>query len=96
MAGWEISDVEDKLQLLLNKLSSLHAEKVQLEEKLLEKDKKTQQLKEQLEEYEDKIRIIKMTSPSEEIEGNDFRKEVRSTINGYIKEIDHCIAMLNK
>ncbi len=98
MPDYGLSDIEKKIQLLIKRLQSYHKENQNLEKKLLENENKIKKQQEQIKEYEEKIRIFKMTSPSEDGEGvdNEARREIRTTINSYIKEIDNCIAALNK
>jgi len=95
MSDSELSDIEKKFKLLLKRMRSLHNENLMLVEKMKKKDAEIMRHQDLLEASEEKMQILKMTAPSDENEG-EFRKEIHATINSYIKEIDGCIAILNK
>lgn len=96
MPGYKLSDIEETFQLLLKRLRNLYIEKKKLEQKILMKDQEIIRQQNQIKEYEESMHVLRMTTSSEDTESNVFRKEVRTTINNYIKEIDNCIAILNK
>lgn len=95
---------------LTQKIEEIKRKTIQLSEvhkklisKNIESEKQHSQLKEQLErerlkteELVNKIKIIKLAQNigSEDSERTDV-SELKRKINEYIKEIDHCITMLN-
>lgn len=98
MPDVNVSDIEEKFQLLLKRLRLLHNEKQKLEHKVIELESEIGSQKALLEGMEEKMDVLRMTSSPGDNEGNEheFRKEIRTTINSYIQEIDNCIALLNE
>jgi hypothetical protein len=88
----QLKRIHDKLQLLLKQHAALQKENVQLKEQLHSaKDQVSQQVK-SVEEMRQQISILKLgTGEMNEADKKEFEKR----INGYLKEIDRCIAMLS-
>ncbi len=89
-----IDSIEIKLEKLINKL-----DQIQLEKSNLQKDKDALKLKLQEQEIklaalDDKVKLMNI-SKSVDIEEDDV-KSTRLKINEYVREIDKCIALLNK
>ncbi len=75
----------------------MYHEKQKLTQKVLESQEIIARQQALLEELEEKVKMLKMTSsPGETPADGSFRKEMRTTLNAYIQEIDNCIALLNK
>lgn len=88
-----VERIQQKLQLLIRQLNALRKENEKLQ-------KETAQLKMQEGVYRDTIgqlnrqmEALKMTSGSL---GEDDKKAMEKQINGYIREIDRCIALLTE
>ena len=82
----------------LNKFVDLHEE---LKRKNVRLESDFSQIKSTLSEAESKIKKLedklKLASISESFNGSeDEMKETRKKINEYVREIDKCIALLNK
>ena len=82
----------------LNKFVDLHEE---LKRKNVKLESDISQLKSTLSEAESKIKKLedklKLASISESFNGSeDEMKQARKKINEYVREIDKCIALLNK
>ncbi|HEX5551870.1 MAG TPA: hypothetical protein VFX43_01395 [Chitinophagaceae bacterium] len=93
-----ISRLEEKFQLLLKKVQLLQEENQRLQNAVLEGQKQLQETREAVKELESKIALSKIatTTGNHGPGSQDQRAELRSTINKYIREIDHCIAQLNE
>jgi hypothetical protein len=96
-----IQRIEDKLYLLVKKLQQVQAENVLLREEVTVQQQALQEQQQSIEQLEEKLRLMKIAASAQgstttvSVEDEAFRKEVRSKINEYIKEIDRCIALLN-
>jgi biopolymer transport protein ExbB/TolQ len=95
-----IQRIDDKLHLLLKKLQQVQAENVLLKEQLQAQEETLAARDETIGILENKLHLAKMAvatqgTPSSREDDEEFRKEMRSKINDYIKEIDRCIALLN-
>ncbi|PSL33445.1 hypothetical protein [Chitinophaga ginsengisoli] len=95
-----IQRIDDKLHLLLKKLQQVQAENVLLKEQLQAQEETLAARDETIEALENKLHLAKMAvatqgTPSSREDDEEFRKEMRTKINDYIKEIDRCIALLN-
>ncbi|HVI49391.1 MAG TPA: hypothetical protein VM802_31285 [Chitinophaga sp.] len=95
-----IQRIEEKLQLLVKKHLQLQAENASLKEEVITQQETLLQQQQVIHGLEEKLQLSKLAAAAgggvaiaEENEA--FRKEVRSRINDYIKEIDRCIALLN-
>lgn len=98
MSGINLSNMEHNFQLLLKRMRFLYAEKQKLEQKVLEGQEDIAGQQARITELEEKIKMLKMSVHSGDgtPADNTFKKEMRSTLNAYIQEIDNCIAILNK
>ncbi|PSL49951.1 hypothetical protein CLV51_1011292 [Chitinophaga niastensis] len=95
-----IQRVEEKLLLLVKKHQQLQAENVLLKEEVKIQQQELQQQQQGLQGLEDRLQLMKIASTAQggtsiATEDEAFKKEIRSKINDYIKEIDRCIALLN-
>jgi hypothetical protein len=98
MTAVPISRVEEKVQLLLKKMLFLQEENQRLQNTVDLQQKGLQEQKEQIKELEQKISLLKIasTTGAGSPESSVVRKELKNTINQYIREIDHCIARLRE
>ncbi len=98
MSGINISHIDKKFQLLVKQVISLREENQRLSSSVQAGLEKIADQQNKINELQEKIKLLRMTSSSEEDSETEpnFRKEIRSTLNSYIQEIDNCIALLNK
>lgn len=87
-----IKSVNDKLQQLLKKHTSLKKENETLKDELRNLKQKEEEYQSTLQELDQKINILKVASG--EMSEKD-QKEFEKRINQYIKEIDKCIGLLS-
>lgn len=95
-----IQRIEDKLQLLVKKLQQVQGENVLLREQLQTLEETINAQQGIIDGMENKLHLAKMAvatqgAPATREEDDEFKKEMRSRINDYIREIDRCIALLN-
>jgi len=86
-----LKNIQDKLQQLLKNYADMQKENAKLKEELSDAQQKaTAQLK-ITDELKQQVSILKLSSGEmDEAEKKEFEKR----INGYLKEIDRCIALL--
>ena len=90
-AEQHLKTIQDKLQQLLKNYTAMQKENAKLKEELSDAQQKaTAQLK-ITDELKQQVSILKLSSGEmDEAEKKEFEKR----INGYLKEIDRCIALL--
>lgn len=87
----QINRIQHKLQQLLKRQEALRKENAGLKEQLSQTTARATQYQEQTERLKQQVEILKLsTGEMDEAEKKQFEKR----INGYLKEIDRCIAML--
>lgn len=92
-----LSRVEDKFLLLLKKMQSLAEENGRLQAALGSLEEQSARQLQKITELEASLHLLKVTGPAAgDGKEGERRKQLRSTINRYIREIDHCIAQLNE
>lgn len=98
MATILISRLEEKFQLLLKKMQSLQDENNRLQNIIAQQQKASEADQNNVRELEHKLALLKITTGQiQEGRGSaETRKHLKSTINKYIREIDHCISRLNE
>ena len=89
-----INSIEVKVAKLIDKFSQLKREKSELQKNNDDLHVKLQQQEEKIVALHDKIKLMNI-SKSVDTDKNDL-KETRLKINEYVREIDKCIALLNK
>lgn len=89
-----IDRLQNKVERLVAKHQSLKELNQQLEKQLKQLGKQLKQQQESVQELEDKNKILKL-SASLHGEEQDT-KATRNKINELVREIDKCIALLNK
>lgn len=96
-----MSDVESIIQTIKNKAELLGTQKIELTNKLKQLEQEYADLQskfdgqqKQLEELKDKNNVLKMAKSLGE--SGEKSTEAKRRINELVKEIDKCIALLNK
>jgi flagellar biosynthesis/type III secretory pathway chaperone len=90
--------IVDSLEMKINKLISLYTvtkqEKVIIVNENANLKNELAEKQEVVKELEEKIKVIKISSL---VSSNDEdKKKTKQKINEYVREIDRCIALLNK
>jgi uncharacterized radical SAM superfamily protein len=85
--------IQDKLQLLLKQHTAVMKENSKLKEELVSAQQKITVQQKSADELKQQVSILKVSAGEmNEADKKDFEKR----INGYLKEIDRCIAMLGE
>ena len=90
-----VENIEEKVSKLIKLYQSVQKEK---EEILKENNKLKSDLSdkdESIKKLEEKIKLLRITK-SVSTQDDERNKESRQKINEYVREIDKCIALLNK
>ena len=85
--------IQDKLQLLLKQFAIVQKENSRLKEDIRSAQEKLNGQQKNVDELKQQVSVLKL-STGEMSEGD--KKEFEKRINGYLKEIDRCIAMLGE
>lgn len=85
--------IQEKLQLLLKEHTAIVKENKLLKEELSEAEQKVSTQQKSVDELKQQVSILKVSAG--EMNEAD-KKEFEKRINGYLKEIDRCIAMLGQ
>jgi chromosome segregation ATPase len=89
--GQHLKRIQDKLQVLLKNYEGMRKENALLLGELAELKNKLSAQQKTADELKQQVSILKLSSG----EMNDAeKKEFEKRINGYLKEIDRCIALL--
>lgn len=94
MADIVLSQLEEKLQLLLKKMQFLREENKRLEDALEQKKQEEEQRQLAIAELERQLTIRKIAATTAS-DGMAERSDLKRTLAKYIREIDRCIAQLN-
>ena len=89
-----INNIEAKLGKLIEKLNQLQLEKSDLQKNNTTLKAKLQDKEQQIVALQDKVKLMNI-SKSVDVDQEDV-KATRLKINEYVREIDKCIALLNK
>ncbi|MBW7890281.1 MAG: hypothetical protein H3C48_04490 [Chitinophagaceae bacterium] len=87
----QINRVNEKLQLLLYNYNKLQKENVMLSRNLERTLEREKELNERITGLQQQLEIAKLSSSET---GGEMAVSMEKRINGYIKEIDECIALL--
>lgn len=87
-------DLKSNTQRLFHEISGLESEKEQLEKQVVELNREIETQKQENSELSQKIEQLKLATHL--LSGVDENKEARQKLNKLIREIDKCIALLNK
>jgi hypothetical protein len=96
MAVVNLQALEEKFQLLLKKLYHLQEENQLQKETIKRQQIEIEEQQSSLTALEDKVKMLKIAASADGGGMREGRKELRSTINSYIRELDRCIARLNE
>ena len=92
-AETQLKRIQDKLQQLVKQHGAVQKENQQLKEQLESVTLQSQQIHKSMDELKQQVNVLKLNAG----EMNDTdKKEMEKKINGYIKEIDRCIALLSE
>ena len=89
-----VDSIEEKVEKLIARLTQIQLEKSDLQMNNDALNVKLQEQEKQIVELQDKVKLINI-SKSVDVDKEDV-KATRSKINEYVREIDKCIALLNK
>lgn len=90
-AEQHLKRIQDKLQQLLKNYAAMQKENATLKEELTDAQQKASAQQKVTDELKQQVSILKLSSGEmDEAEKKEFEKR----INGYLKEIDRCIALL--
>lgn len=89
----QIKRIQDKLQQLLKAHAALQKENRRLKEELQTAAAKISGNQQQVEELKQQVSVLKVSAGSM---NEADKKEMEKRINGYLKEIDRCIALLGE
>ena len=84
--------IQDKLQQLLKQHVAVQKENNKLKEALESARQKTIAQQKSMDDLKQQVSVLKLNAG--EMNGAD-KKEFEKRINGYVKEIDRCIALLS-
>ena len=89
-----MEELKKSVYQLMNKYAVLDAEKKELEEQNSILKKEIEEQQSEIEDLKNKYKVLKM---AKSLEGSsNENKEVKLKINEMVREIDKCIALLNK
>lgn len=89
-----IDRLHAKLEKLISKLDDLESQNLILSQKLSDNISTLEQKEESIVDLKEKNRILKISASLNQVEGSD--KSSKKQINDLVREIDKCIALLNK
>ena len=89
-----INSIEVKVKKLIEKLSQLQLEKSELQKNNDDLNAKLQEQEEKAVALHDKVKLMNIYKSVDKDE--EDLKATRLKINEYVREIDKCIALLNK
>ncbi len=87
-------DLKANTQQFFEKYNDLETEKLQLENKVQALSRQIEELNQEKSELNQKIEQLKIASLI--LSGVDENREAKQKINKIVREIDKCIALLNK
>ena len=89
-----IDRLHGKLANLISKLDDLESQNLILSQKLSDNSLTLEKKDQSIDDLNEKNRILKISSSLNQVDGND--KSSKKQINDLVREIDKCIALLNK
>jgi chromosome segregation ATPase len=89
-----IDRLHAKLEKLISKLDDLESQNLILSQKLSDNISVLEQKEESIDDLKEKNRILKISASLNQVDGSD--KSSKKQINDLVREIDKCIALLNK
>jgi len=88
-----VERVQQKLQLLIRQLNALRKENDKLQKEAAQWKQQEVVHRENIRQLTRHVEVLKVTSGSL---GEEDKKAMEKQINGYIREIDRCIALLTE
>jgi predicted nuclease with TOPRIM domain len=90
-----INDIRKFIEELKNKLDDKVQENNRLNQEILNSEDEVKSLKSNISDLNEQVKLLKLAS---QIEGKEIgsNKDVKLMINEMVREIDKCIALLNK
>lgn len=88
-----LSGIDNKVRMLVNQLEKALKDKEQLLEENEKLKEEVKSRENDIEEFEKQNKLLKIAKSIESLEG---KKEVKQKINELVREIDNCIALLNR
>jgi hypothetical protein len=89
----QLKRIQDKVQQLVKQHAALHKENNKLKEELETAKQKVSAQQKGADELKQQVSVLKLNAG--EMDETD-KKEFEKRINGYLKEIDRCIALLGE
>ena len=93
LAEQQLKRIQDKLQQLVKQHSAVQKENLQLKQQLEQATNQTQQLQKSMDDLKQQVNVLKLNAGDM---SEADKREMEKKINGYIKEIDRCIALLSE
>lgn len=88
----QLKRIQDKLQQLLRNHQAVQKENERLKDELARAKRQSAEYQENMESLKQQVTVLKLNGG--EMSESD-KKEFEKKLNGYIREIDRCIAMLD-
>lgn len=88
----QLKRIQDKLQILLKQHDTLQKENKWLRKELSDNKLQSTQQQKNIDQLKQQVEILKLNAG--EMNEED-KKQFEKRINGYLKEIDRCIALLS-
>ena len=89
-----IDRLHGKLANLISNLDDLESQNLILSQKLSDNSLTLEKKDQSIDDLKEKNRILKISSSLNQVDGND--NSSKKQINDLVREIDKCIALLNK
>ncbi len=89
-----VNSIEQKLHKFIVKYKQLHEEKDKIEQDYNNLSDKLESYEDEMKSLQEKIRLMKISKSVDT--SKEDAKSTKLKINEYIREIDKCIALLNK
>lgn len=87
-----VSGLRKKAELVIEKHRAITEKNKQLSAEIVQLNEKLNQKNQQLTELEDRVKVLKISKSVE----SESTKDVKLKINEMVREIDKCIAQINK
>jgi chromosome segregation ATPase len=89
----QLKRIVDKLQQLMRQSKATQLENERLRKSVQETEEKLMQAQDQIRLLRTQLDVLKLNAG--DLNGPD-KKEIEKKLNGYLKEIDRCIALLSE
>lgn len=90
----KLDQIERKLRTLIERYGMMREENLKLKTRLAEQDQQLQSLRAEVDRLRTQLQIARMVKINTLNLDEPARKEIRSLLNDYIREIELCIAEL--